>query len=181
MSPMPAIVPSARRATIPEMNTSLPLASMVVACEKTPLGWRRRSLVIWRFIERLPLRAGSPRVSQQPAVAAHRILDAESAERKPERGGLTRDHGLAQVVLQALDDPHRGETCPADEDRVRPRRVRGTPQRVRPFLGLLVDVHDAVEPVVRDDVETGGRPVGPSGDGDRLGIRDAKGHATDAE
>src|SRR6266851_5103025 len=61
MSPIPAIVPSARREVIPEMNTSLPRASMVVACEKTPLGWRRRSLMIWRFIE-APLRAGSSRV-----------------------------------------------------------------------------------------------------------------------
>src|SRR5438477_9762050 len=141
MSPMPAIVPSARRATIPEMNTSLPLASMVVACEKTPLGWRRRSLVIWRFIERLPLRAGSPRVSQQPAVAAHRLLDAERTQRIPECRGLARDHRLAQIVLQALHDPDRGQTRSADEDRLRPRRVRGPSERVRAVLGLLVDVH----------------------------------------
>src|SRR6266545_5703481 len=144
MSPIPAIVPSARREVIPEMNTSVPRASMVVACEKTPLGCRRRSLVIWRFID-APLRAGSPRIRQQPAVAAHRILDAQGAQRIPERGGLTRDHRLAQVVLQALHDAHRGQTRPADEDRVRPRSVRGTPQRIRALLGLLVDVHDAVE------------------------------------
>src|SRR5687767_7234964 len=61
MSPTPAIVPSARRATIPEMKTSLPWASMVVACENTPLGWRRRSLMICRFIE-APVGARSARV-----------------------------------------------------------------------------------------------------------------------
>src|SRR5262245_61907712 len=40
MSPMPAMVPSGRRAVIPETNTSRPLASITVAWEKTPLGLR---------------------------------------------------------------------------------------------------------------------------------------------
>jgi hypothetical protein len=43
MSPTPAIVPSARRAVMPEMNTSRPFASIAVACENTPLGWRSLS------------------------------------------------------------------------------------------------------------------------------------------
>jgi len=37
-SPMPAIDPSGRRDVMPEMNTSLPRASMTVACEKCPFG-----------------------------------------------------------------------------------------------------------------------------------------------
>src|SRR6185369_11040975 len=44
--PMPAIVPSARRAVMPEMNTRRPRASIMVACEKCPLGWRSLLLVI---------------------------------------------------------------------------------------------------------------------------------------
>jgi hypothetical protein len=38
MSPTPAIVPSARREVMPEMKTSRPRASIIVACEKCPLG-----------------------------------------------------------------------------------------------------------------------------------------------
>jgi hypothetical protein len=34
------MVPSARRDVMPEMNTSRPRASTMVACEKWPLGWR---------------------------------------------------------------------------------------------------------------------------------------------
>src|SRR5215831_20025876 len=40
MSPMPAIVPSGRRAVIPEMKTMRPRASTMVAWEKWPDGWR---------------------------------------------------------------------------------------------------------------------------------------------
>src|SRR5690348_14824267 len=36
---MPAIVPSGRCATIPEMNTSFPLASTAIACAKCPAGF----------------------------------------------------------------------------------------------------------------------------------------------
>jgi hypothetical protein len=61
MSPMPAMLPSGRRAVMPEMKTKRPVASMAVACEKTPLGWRSFGLMIWvlamaflphRFVER---------------------------------------------------------------------------------------------------------------------------------
>src|SRR5690349_9991496 len=37
---MPAIVPSAWREVMPEMNTSRPRASIMVAWEKWPDGWR---------------------------------------------------------------------------------------------------------------------------------------------
>src|SRR6516164_6564585 len=40
MSPMPAIVPSGRRAVIPEMKRMRPRASTMVAWEKWPDGWR---------------------------------------------------------------------------------------------------------------------------------------------
>src|SRR5262245_8434655 len=47
MSPMPAMLPSGRRAVIPETNTKRPVASMAVACEKTPFGWRSFGEEIW--------------------------------------------------------------------------------------------------------------------------------------
>ena len=47
--PIPAIVPSGRRAVIPEMKTSLPWASITVACENTPLGVRILSVLTSRF------------------------------------------------------------------------------------------------------------------------------------
>src|SRR4051812_37954060 len=49
MSPTPAIVPSARREVIPEINTSLPFASIAIAWEKCPDGWRILSLWICRL------------------------------------------------------------------------------------------------------------------------------------
>ena len=39
ISPMPAIVPSGRCATMPEMNTSFPVASTAIACAKWPPGF----------------------------------------------------------------------------------------------------------------------------------------------
>ena len=38
MSPIPAMVPSGRRAVMPEMKTNRPRASVTVAWEKWPLG-----------------------------------------------------------------------------------------------------------------------------------------------
>src|SRR4051812_3946128 len=55
MSPTPAIVPSARRAVMPEMKTSRPFASIAVACENTPLGWRSLSERICCFGIAVPL------------------------------------------------------------------------------------------------------------------------------
>src|SRR5215510_4585427 len=49
MSPTPATVPSARRAVMPETNTSLPLASTVIAWERCPTGSARRELLTWCF------------------------------------------------------------------------------------------------------------------------------------
>src|SRR6266404_2875980 len=43
---MPAIVPSARREVMPEMNTRRPRASTMVAWEKWPDGWRILAEVI---------------------------------------------------------------------------------------------------------------------------------------
>src|SRR6185503_1136264 len=46
MSPMPAMLPSGRRAVMPEMKTNRPVASIAVAWEKTPFGWRSLGLLI---------------------------------------------------------------------------------------------------------------------------------------
>src|SRR5258708_19336303 len=47
MSPMPAMLPSGRRAVMPDTNTKRPVASIAVACEKTPFGWRSLGVAIW--------------------------------------------------------------------------------------------------------------------------------------
>src|SRR5262245_43121977 len=49
ISPMPAMLPSARRAVMPEMKTSRPRASIMVAWEKWPDGWRIFDEVICFF------------------------------------------------------------------------------------------------------------------------------------
>jgi hypothetical protein len=46
---MPAIVPSARRDVMPDMNTRRPRASTMVAWEKCPVGWRIFDEVICFF------------------------------------------------------------------------------------------------------------------------------------
>src|ERR1051325_11568104 len=100
MSPTPAMVPSAPRAIMPETNTRRPLASMTVAWEKTPLGWRSRSVMIWRFMGWVaPCRSGE--FAEQAAVTAHGLRDPERAQRIPERGRLAGDHGLGELALHA--------------------------------------------------------------------------------
>src|SRR5947209_10176537 len=47
MSPTPAMLPSRRRAVMPEMKTRRPVASIMVACENTPVGCRSFGLLIW--------------------------------------------------------------------------------------------------------------------------------------
>src|SRR6266849_750174 len=47
MSPMPAMLPSGRRAVMPDTNTKRPVASIAVACENTPFGCRNFGVVIW--------------------------------------------------------------------------------------------------------------------------------------
>src|ERR1051325_3657107 len=47
MSPMPAMLPSGRRAVMPDTKTRRPVASTAVAWENTPLGWRSFGLEIW--------------------------------------------------------------------------------------------------------------------------------------
>src|SRR3954466_1125804 len=49
MSPIPAMVPSGRRDVMPERNTSLPFASIAMACEKCPEGSRILSVRICCF------------------------------------------------------------------------------------------------------------------------------------
>src|SRR5262249_31233102 len=125
MSPMPAIEPSARRAVMPEMNTSLPFASTVVACEKCPLGWRILSLLICRFIQPLSLeRRVSARilvigVPGRPARIMRSVVDLDHdrllvrqgrpvhvALRIPvERAGGQRDAGFG-VFISALEAEH---------------------------------------------------------------------------
>ena len=46
MSPMPAMLPSGRRAVMPETNTSRPFASIAIACEKCAVGCGARSVRI---------------------------------------------------------------------------------------------------------------------------------------
>src|SRR5450755_2453875 len=46
ISPMPAMLPSGRRAVMPDMNTKRPVASIAVAWEKTPFGCRSLGLEI---------------------------------------------------------------------------------------------------------------------------------------
>src|SRR3954469_19740121 len=82
MSPTPAIVPSARRAVMPEMKTSRPFASITVACEKTPLGWRNLSDRICCFgIAVLP---NSPLLYDRAMMAPFQKRFVElAAERSP--------------------------------------------------------------------------------------------------
>src|SRR6516162_7359156 len=62
-SPMPAIVPSARRAVMPEMKTMRPRAATIVAWEKWPDGWRIFAEVICCLGMRLLLRGETGRQS----------------------------------------------------------------------------------------------------------------------
>src|SRR5712691_2582015 len=85
MSPTPAIVPSERRAVIPETKTSRPFASTTVAWENTPVGFLIRS----DETSRLGMSASSARYrpASSLAVGVHELghgvdglrLDTEEA------------------------------------------------------------------------------------------------------
>src|SRR5215470_8142679 len=70
MSPMPAMLPSGRRAVMPETNTKRPDASIAVAWENTPLGWRSFGLEICVLGMMLVLRLVIGRFVEQIAVDA---------------------------------------------------------------------------------------------------------------
>src|SRR5262249_40364108 len=80
MSPMPAMLPSGRRAVMPETNTKRPVASTAVACEKTPLGWRSFGLEICVLGMTLVLRLVVGLLVEEAGV------DAELAGVAPQHG-----------------------------------------------------------------------------------------------
>src|SRR3569833_1132692 len=63
MSPIPTKKPSCRRAVMTEMKTKRPVASMAVAWEKTPFGWRSFGLLICTLGMTLFLRRVLERIS----------------------------------------------------------------------------------------------------------------------
>src|SRR5215831_5969711 len=79
MSPTPAMLPSGRRAVMPETNTKRPVASIAVACENTPFGWRSFGLEIWTLGMAFFLRG----------FIEQRAADTELAREAAEH----RDHG----------------------------------------------------------------------------------------
>src|SRR3569832_464305 len=59
----PVMLSSGRRAVMPEMKTKRPVASMAVAWEKTPFGWRSFGLLICTLGMTLFLRRDLERIS----------------------------------------------------------------------------------------------------------------------
>src|SRR6516162_3647676 len=91
-SPMPAIVPSGRRAVMPEMKTMRPRAATIVAWEKWPDGWRIFAEVICCLGMRLLLRGETGRQS------AGRLVSLFIAGRcKPK--GCFRRPGIAAIAI----------------------------------------------------------------------------------
>src|SRR5215469_4909350 len=124
MSPIPAMLPSGRRAVIPETNTKRPVASIAVAWEKTPFGWRSLGLVIWVLGMTLVLRLLAGRFVERPRI------DAELAGVAPQHGddrGVERDAAVGALApapfglarREHLRDPGR---APAGADARRRRR-----------------------------------------------------------
>src|SRR6516225_6702756 len=91
-SPMPAIVPSGRRAVMPEMKTMRPRASTMVAWEKWPDGWRIFAEVICCLGMGLLLRGETARQS------SGRLVSLFIAGRcKPK--GCFRRPGIAAIAI----------------------------------------------------------------------------------
>src|SRR5262249_30732490 len=67
------MLPSGRRAVIPEIKTKRPVASIAVAWEKTPFGWRSFGLEIWvlgmaRFLDRFVGKIGGDAEASSEAL-----------------------------------------------------------------------------------------------------------------
>src|SRR5215468_1151555 len=93
MSPMPAMLPSGRRAVMPETNTKRPVASMAVAWENTPFGWRSFGEEIWTLgMALVPVRGEREGHVQLGGVAFQHVgdggIDADLA------GGALAAHKL---------------------------------------------------------------------------------------
>src|SRR5215469_7248668 len=106
ISPIPAIVPSARRATIPEMKTSRPRASIIVACEKTPLGWGRLSericcLGIGRFSRGARQHRAAPSGGFQALDAA---ASARDGALEPQGSKMTTEKPAPRSLPTRLED-----------------------------------------------------------------------------
>src|SRR5712692_4258959 len=153
-SPMPAMVPSARRDVMPEMKTSRPRASVTMACEKWPFGWRiffEVSCFSWSILLQniRKVDAGAARRVQE-AFRGLRAQPAFSAAclrgrpRKLARRVDARDAGraLAAAHAQRLLAHARGEVLPirkmSDVDREKEVAAaigRGRIAVERPHLG----------------------------------------------
>src|SRR5262252_509242 len=80
---------------MPEMNTKRPVASIAVAWEKTPFGWRSLGLVIWVLGMTLVLRLFAGRFVERPRI------ETELAGVAPQHGDHRRVEGHAAVGLLA--------------------------------------------------------------------------------
>src|SRR5690606_954576 len=120
-SPIPAIVPSALRAVMPEMKTMRPWASMAVAWENTPGGVRSFSLRTSCFDMRLPsppatgglvavpLRLGGTRGEQRLEPADRYTVLFGRGDEVHEHGPRQR-HRVAVLLASASAGVARGRS-----------------------------------------------------------------------
>src|SRR5262249_6873513 len=156
ISPMPATVPSGRRAVMPEMNTSRPLASIIVAWEKWPLGWRifadvicclgmvfprRQNISALRNLRKVELSCPSP--LWEGDVARVWQLQRSSLSPPPPQGGGKAGAGMTKQIIDSI--------------------ISGTALAGVLFVGVPIRLHRIVRSVVNLDHDgflvRDGRPV----------------------
>src|SRR5262245_22908345 len=91
---------------------------------------------------------------QQPAVTGHTLTHARQSERVPHHSRIGRNGGLAEVLLQGVENRDRRHACSAEKYGLRVRCVHEAAKLIGPLRRLVVDVGDVVEAAVANDLET---------------------------
>src|SRR5215472_7363840 len=137
MSPMPAMLPSARRAVMPEMKTRRPVASTAVAWENTPLGWRSFGLEIWTL--GMGWSFGPREVGWSEARSSCHAAAASSASRCRASGGIELPPSLLDPVEHDREVARVGHVELAEHRAAVGPQVEGVfrlaPDEVQPRLG----------------------------------------------
>ena len=85
-------------------------------------------------------------VAQQPAVAGDAVASLEQAQARPQADGVVREHRLAELVLQPLDDAHRRPVAAGHDDGVRVRPVGPAAELVGGFRTDPAELDPATNP-----------------------------------
>src|SRR5262247_2689151 len=95
-------------------------------------------------------------LAQEATEAADGRVHAGDSQRAPEGRLVAGQDRLAELLLQRVEHTGGRQSGSANQDRIRGRHVGAERERPRALLRLVVDVGNAFEPLVADELESRG-------------------------